>query len=80
MVCWKCNTYFCWLCEAELDPNNPYFHYSDPYSRCNTKLFHLVDPEEPEEWAQEEEWQWVEESDDEDFLDIEFQENAAYFL
>lgn len=79
MACWKCNTFFCWLCEAELDPMNPYFHYSDPNSRCASKLFHLVEPEEEEgAW---EDWDWLEGSEDEeDFFDMEFDEAAVYFI
>ena len=35
MSCPRCNTYFCWLCLAHLNPRSPYFHFSDPSSKCN---------------------------------------------
>ncbi|XP_075224500.1 uncharacterized protein LOC142326155 [Lycorma delicatula] len=39
MVCWRCSTFFCWLCQARLDPATPYKHYNDPKSCCFNQLF-----------------------------------------
>lgn len=43
MTCWRCNTYFCWLCAVPLkSTTNPYQHFSDPNSPCFNKLFEGV--------------------------------------
>uniref|UniRef100_A0A0A9XDL8 RBR-type E3 ubiquitin transferase n=1 Tax=Lygus hesperus TaxID=30085 RepID=A0A0A9XDL8_LYGHE len=39
MVCGKCQAFFCWLCLAVLDRNNPYSHFMDANSRCRNQLF-----------------------------------------
>ncbi|EEC05346.1 RING finger protein, putative, partial [Ixodes scapularis] len=40
MTCWRCGTYFCWLCAVPLkSATNPYQHFSDPNSPCFNKLF-----------------------------------------
>ena len=30
MICFRCNTHFCYLCSAWLDPQNPYSHFNNP--------------------------------------------------
>nr|XP_037276940.1 E3 ubiquitin-protein ligase RNF14-like isoform X2 [Rhipicephalus microplus] len=40
MTCWRCGTYFCWICMKALrSSGNPYQHFSDPSSGCFNKLF-----------------------------------------
>lgn len=46
MTCFKCNTYFCWLCLKQLEHGNPYFHFNDPSSKCYNNLFQNVGEEE----------------------------------
>ncbi|GBN06395.1 E3 ubiquitin-protein ligase RNF14 [Araneus ventricosus] len=31
MTCFKCGTYFCWVCEAKLKPSDPYEHFRDTF-------------------------------------------------
>jgi len=42
MVCGKCGTFFCWLCEECLNPQAPYKHFSNPDSKCYNRLFYGV--------------------------------------
>lgn len=52
MVCWRCSTFFCWICQARLDPSAPYKHYYDPKSRCHNQLFegaNITDDEDDED-------------------------------
>lgn len=42
MVCGKCSTFFCWLCEECLNPQAPYQHFSNPASKCYNLLFYGV--------------------------------------
>jgi hypothetical protein len=42
MVCGKCSTFFCWLCEERLNPQAPYQHFSNPASKCYNLLFYGV--------------------------------------
>ena len=42
MVCGKCGTFFCWLCEECLHTEDPYKHFSNPSSKCYNLLFHGV--------------------------------------
>jgi len=42
MVCGKCGTLFCWLCEECLNPEDPYKHFSNPASKCYNILFNDV--------------------------------------
>lgn len=40
MVCSRCNTHFCYLCSAWLDPANPYRHYNSPSrGSCHMRLW-----------------------------------------
>jgi E3 ubiquitin-protein ligase RNF14 len=39
MSCWRCNSYFCWICQAILDHRAPYIHFNDRNSRCFNRLF-----------------------------------------
>ena len=41
MICFKCNTHFCYLCSAFLMPENPYKHYNDLKSTCYMRLWEL---------------------------------------
>lgn len=41
MICFKCNTHFCYLCSAWLDAGNPYTHYNTPKSSCYMRLWEL---------------------------------------
>ncbi|KAI4476313.1 hypothetical protein M0804_013681 [Polistes exclamans] len=40
MTCYKCHTYFCWLCGLKLNPQEPYLHYRNPDSPCFNMLYH----------------------------------------
>jgi E3 ubiquitin-protein ligase RNF14 len=44
MTCWKCNTHFCWICNAQLNCASPYLHYQDPSSKCFQMLNHGILP------------------------------------
>ncbi|CCU82850.1 unnamed protein product [Blumeria hordei] len=41
MVCFKCNTHFCYLCSAWLSPENPYKHYNSETTGCYMRLWEL---------------------------------------
>jgi E3 ubiquitin-protein ligase RNF14 len=41
MICFKCNTHFCYLCSAYLIPDNPYKHFNDLKSTCYMRLWEL---------------------------------------
>ena len=41
MICFKCNTHFCYLCSAWLDGDNPYTHYNTAKSPCYMRLWEL---------------------------------------
>lgn len=41
MICFKCNTHFCYLCGAYLDKSNPYEHYNTLKSGCYMRLWEL---------------------------------------
>jgi E3 ubiquitin-protein ligase RNF14 len=41
MICFKCNTHFCYLCSAYLMPDNPYGHFNDLKSTCYMRLWEL---------------------------------------
>ncbi len=41
MICFKCNTHFCYLCSAWLDPGNPYKHYNEDKTQCFGRLWEL---------------------------------------
>lgn len=43
MTCWRCNSYFCWLCLHLLNVANPYTHFNDPRSPCYKQLFQGID-------------------------------------
>lgn len=49
MICWKCNTFFCWICQTRLNPTNPYNHFNSPTSGCFQMLFHGVDDSDSED-------------------------------
>ncbi|XP_054712792.1 E3 ubiquitin-protein ligase RNF14-like [Uloborus diversus] len=39
MTCFRCGSYFCWLCLKLLKMSNPYLHYQDRSSQCYDQLF-----------------------------------------
>jgi len=39
VTCFKCSTYFCWICHKQLDVGNPYSHFNNPSSPCYNSLF-----------------------------------------
>ncbi|KAL8910433.1 MAG: hypothetical protein Q9171_004271 [Xanthocarpia ochracea] len=41
MICFKCNTHFCYLCSSWLDAHNPYQHFNNPKSGCFQRLWEL---------------------------------------
>ena len=41
MICFKCDTHFCYLCGAYLDRGNPYEHYNTAKSSCYMRLWEL---------------------------------------
>ena len=48
MQCFQCNTHFCYLCSAWLDPASPYKHFSNKNIKCFEKLFEGVEGDDPE--------------------------------
>ena len=41
MICFKCDTHFCYLCGAYLEKGNPYSHFNDKKSSCYMRLWEL---------------------------------------
>jgi E3 ubiquitin-protein ligase RNF14 len=41
MICFKCNSHFCYLCSAWLEPDNPYKHYNMEKTSCYMRLWEL---------------------------------------
>ncbi|KIX09265.1 uncharacterized protein Z518_00344 [Rhinocladiella mackenziei CBS 650.93] len=41
MICFKCQTHFCYLCSAYLMPDNPYSHFNDTKNACYMRLWVL---------------------------------------
>ncbi|KAI9864645.1 MAG: translation termination inhibitor protein itt1 [Trichoglossum hirsutum] len=41
MICFKCNTHFCYLCSAWLNEGNPYQHFNQEKSGCYQRLWEL---------------------------------------
>ena len=41
MICFKCNSHFCYLCSAWLEPENPYKHYNSQNTGCYMRLWEL---------------------------------------
>ena len=41
MICFKCDTHFCYLCGAYLDKGNPYTHFNNKKSGCYMRLWEL---------------------------------------
>ncbi|KAK0728124.1 RWD domain-containing protein [Lasiosphaeria miniovina] len=47
MICFKCQTHFCYLCSAWLDPSNPYQHFNEmPGGRVTSCYMRLWELEE----------------------------------
>ena len=41
MICYKCDSHFCYLCSSWLIPDNPYVHFNTEGTPCYQKLFEL---------------------------------------
>lgn len=41
MICFKCNSHFCYLCSSWLDQNNPYEHFNTVKKPCYMRLWEL---------------------------------------
>ena len=41
MICFKCNSHFCYLCSSWLDAGNPYDHFNNPKKPCHMRLWEL---------------------------------------
>ncbi|KAM3073456.1 hypothetical protein ACMFMG_004646 [Clarireedia jacksonii] len=41
MICFKCQSHFCYLCSAWLDPSNPYKHFNVETTGCYMRLWEL---------------------------------------
>ena len=41
MICFKCDTHFCYLCGAYLERDNPYQHYNSKEKGCFMRLWEL---------------------------------------
>ncbi|KAG9232113.1 RWD domain-containing protein [Amylocarpus encephaloides] len=41
MICFTCNSHFCYLCSAWLSPSNPYQHYNTENTACYMRLWEL---------------------------------------
>ncbi|CAK7223859.1 hypothetical protein SCUCBS95973_005321 [Sporothrix curviconia] len=42
MICFRCNTHFCYLCSSWLDPNNPYRHFGEAPDGRRTGCFNRL--------------------------------------
>lgn len=61
MTCFKCRTYFCWLCSEVLSRSNPYNHFNAPGGQCYARLFEGVeidddDIEDDEDLVFDDDW------------------------
>ena len=45
MICFKCNSHFCYLCSAWLDQDNPYQHFNSRSNQCYMRLWELEEGE-----------------------------------
>lgn len=41
MICFKCDTHFCYLCSSWLTPGNPYQHFNNESTGCYQRLWEL---------------------------------------
>ena len=41
MICFQCNTHFCYLCSSWLSADNPYEHFNTPHQLCYQRLWEL---------------------------------------
>ena len=46
MICFTCNTHFCYLCGSWLDGRNPYAHFNKPGTECYQRLWELEEGDE----------------------------------
>ncbi|XP_015187398.1 PREDICTED: E3 ubiquitin-protein ligase RNF14-like [Polistes dominula] len=81
MTCYKCHTYFCWLCGRKLNPQEPYLHYRNPESPCFNMLYHgLILNEEEDEEYDDLMFNEIVDDDIPFFSDDEEYENDALFI
>lgn len=86
MRCFQCNTHFCYLCGAWLQPDNPYMHFNKEGTSCFMKLWELEEGDEgPRDGAapfhgarmwEEEARRVAEEADREEAMRLQDDENA----
>ena len=85
MNCFQCNTHFCYLCGAWLDPGNPYNHFNNKHIGCYMRLWELEEGDEghgrvqfegPRRWEAEARLV-AEEADREEAMRLQEQEDAA---
>ncbi|KAI9890906.1 MAG: translation termination inhibitor protein itt1 [Vezdaea aestivalis] len=48
MICFRCQTHFCYLCCAYLEPANPYQHFNIPHRDCYMRLWELEEGDDEE--------------------------------
>jgi len=72
MICFKCDTHFCYLCGAFLDRGNPYAHYNTIKSSCYMRLWELEAGDDGEIGqgfnGGNEAWESDEDDDDEEMI------------
>ena len=49
MICFKCQTHFCYLCTSWLSEDNPYVHYNTEWLPCYQRLWELEGGDEAQE-------------------------------
>ena len=49
MLCTKCDSKFCWICEKVISDADPYVHFNNPGSSCIGKLFEGVESSDEED-------------------------------
>ncbi|ODH52649.1 hypothetical protein GX48_01134 [Paracoccidioides brasiliensis] len=76
MICFKCNTHFCYLCSSWLFESNPYSHFNDPDGGCYMRLWELEEGDDsgpaPPDWDRAAaEMQDMDSGDDDNADDLE---------
>lgn len=46
MICFQCNSHFCYLCSSWLIADNPYQHFNKPGTQCYQRLWELEEGDE----------------------------------
>lgn len=72
MECFQCKTHFCYLCQAFLNPHNPYIHFNTPLLECYKRLWDLEEGDGEDDGNNhihfEVEAEWEEEEEEEEIL------------